>query len=159
MLIADITGYSIGLFIHIVATVVAFGPTFAYGVFATVAERNSPSSVPTVLRAIQKVDRLLVTPGMVILLLAGLYMLAKADISFSESWVSVGLTAIIVLFGLTHGFLAPRLREALAYAERDLSNGGELGEEYRALTRQMEIAGRAAGVIVLVAIFFMTVKP
>jgi uncharacterized membrane protein len=158
-MLATVTGYNVGLFLHVLAVVLAFGPTFGYGFFVAAAESSSPRSVPTVLRAVQTVDRYLVQPGLIVVLLAGIYMLAKADISAGESWVSVGFLAIVVLFGLSHGFFRPQTTKALALAERDLQAGDTLSEEYGAISKRLENAGKLAGLIVVVAIFFMTVKP
>ncbi len=41
--------YKIGLFLHVLAVVLAFGPTFGYGVFISVGRSNSPRSVPAML--------------------------------------------------------------------------------------------------------------
>lgn len=159
MTTAAITGYGIGVFLHVLAVVVAFGPTFAYGIFAQVAESTNPASVPAVIRAMIKVERLFVTPGMVVIVLTGLYAIADADISLGESWVSIGFLAIIALFGLTHGFFAPRYRQALSLAERDLAQDDELGSEFRATVNQLANGGKVAGLIVVITIFFMVVKP
>jgi uncharacterized membrane protein len=158
-MLATITGYNLGLFFHVLAVVLAFGPTFGYGFFVALAESNAPRSVPVVLRGVQKVDRFLVQPGLVVVLLAGIYMLAKADISAGESWVSVGFLAIIVLFGLSHGFFRPQTAKALELAERDLDSGETLSAEYSAISRRLESVGKIAGLIVAITIFFMTVKP
>jgi uncharacterized membrane protein len=101
----------------------------------------------------------LVSPAMIVVLAAGFYLLAEGDISMGESWVTVGLVAIIVLFGLVHGFFNPRTRRAIELAERDLAAGGELSSEYRRISSQMARVGQLAGLIVAVAIFFMVVKP
>lgn len=157
--VAEITAYGVGTFIHVLAVVLAFGPTFGYAFFMTYADTKAPASVPTIYRTAQLSDRYLVTPGMIVLLLAGIYLLSEGDISVGESWVSVGFVAIIVLFGMTHGFFGPRYRKGIELAERDLAAGGEMSEEYRAVSRQMAIGGQIAGLIVAVTIFFMTVKP
>ena len=156
---ATITAYGVGLFLHILAVVLAFGPTFAYGFFVATAERDDPRSVPTMLRAIQKVDRFLVQPGMLIVLIAGIYLLSKGNISASESWVSVGFLAIVVLFGLSHALFRPQTARALVLAEGDLESGDTLGPEYEAISKRLENAGKLAGLVVAVTIFFMVVKP
>lgn len=158
-MVATITAYGVGLFIHVLAVVLAFGPTFGYGFFVATAERDDPRSVPTVLRAIQRVDRFLVQPGLLVVLIAGIYLLAKADISAGESWVGVGFLAIIVLFGLSHGLFRPQTARALEIAERDLGAGDTLSDEYLAISKKLETAGKIAGGIVAIAIFFMVVKP
>lgn len=159
MLAATITGFSIGLFIHVLAVVLTFGPTFGYAFFVTAAEESSPRSVPTVLRGILTIDRYLVSPGLIVVLLAGIYMLIDAEISASESFVTIGFIAIIVLFGMAHGFFRPQTRQALELAERDLGQGDTLSPEYEAISKKLETGGKIAGLIVVIAIFFMVVQP
>ena len=159
MLAATITGFSIGLFIHVLAVVLTFGPTYGFAFFIGTAEENDPRSVPTVLRGILKVDRFLVSPGLIVILLAGIYMLSDANISASESWVSVGFLAIVILFGMAHGFFRPNTKTALELAERDLGSGETLSPEYEAVSKKLETGGKIAGAIVAITIFFMVVQP
>jgi hypothetical protein len=156
---ATITAFSIGLFIHVLAVVLAFGPTFGYGIFIGVAEKNAPRGIPAVLRGIQQTDRFLVRPGLIVVLAAGIYMLIKADISASETYVSVGFVAILALFAMVHGFFKPNVEKALELSERDLAAGDTLGEEYAAVSQRLATGGKIAGAIVAVTIFFMVVQP
>ncbi len=159
-MVADVTAYNVGLFIHVLAVVLAFGPTFGYGIFIGFAETKAPNAVPAVLKAVNLTNRYLVTLAMVVVLAAGFYLLAEGDISASESWVQVGFVAIAILFGLVGGFFVPRTRKAIELAERDLTaGGGELSHEYRKVSAQMARVGQLAGLIVAVTIFFMVVKP
>ncbi len=158
-MLATVTGYSIGLFVHVLAVVLAFGPTFGYGIFIGVAEKSDPRSVPAVLRGIQQTDRFLVRPGLIVVLLAGIYMLIDGHIDAGESWVSVGFVAIVVLLGMAHGFFRPNVERALELSERDLAAGDTLGAESGAIAKKLETGGKIAGVIVAIAIFFMVVQP
>jgi uncharacterized membrane protein len=151
-------GYKIALVLHILAVVLAFGPTFGYGFFMSVTPQF-PRATPAILVGIQKIDRYLVTPGMVVLLLAGIYLLADGPWDASDAFVSVGFLAIIVLFGLQHGFFRPNTRRALELAERDLKAGEELSPEYAALSERLGRVGGIAGLIVVVTVFFMAYKP
>lgn len=152
--------YKIALFLHILAVVLAFGPTFGYAFFFSVAPQY-PRATPAILAGVQKVDRYLVNPGMIVLLLAGIYLLVGSDGVWdaSDVYVSVGFLAIIVLFGLQHGFFQPQVRKAKELAERDLKTGDELSPEFEALGQRIGQAGTIAGVIVVVTIFFMSYKP
>ena len=156
---ATITGFSIGLFVHVLAVVLAFGPTYGFAFFVKSAEESEPRSVPAVLRGLLQVDRYLVSPGLVVILLAGIYMLVDGEISAGESWVTVGFIAIIVLFGMAHGFFRPNTRRALELAEHDLGAGDTLGAEYEAVAKKLETGGKIAGLIVAITIFFMVVQP
>ncbi len=151
-------GYKIALFLHILAVVLAFGPTFGYGFFFSVAPQH-PRATPAILAGVQKVDRYLVNPGMIVLLLAGLYLLSDGPWEASDAFVSVGFLAIIVLFGLQHGFFQPQVRKARALAERDLKAGDTLSDEFNAVSERLSKVGGLAGLIVVVTIFFMTYKP
>lgn len=155
---ATITDYSVGLFLHILAVVLAFGPTFGYGILFSVLPKY-PRATPAILAGIQRTDRYLVDPGMLVLLLAGIYLLAEGPWEASESWVSVGFVAILALFGLQHGFFRPQNRKAQTLAERDLKSGDTLSEEFQAVSRRLGTVGPIAGLIVVVTTFFMVVKP
>ena len=50
------TGYKIALFLHILAVVLAFGPTFGYALFFSVAPQY-PRATPAILAGVQKCDR------------------------------------------------------------------------------------------------------
>jgi uncharacterized membrane protein len=155
---ATITGYSVGLFIHILAVVLALGPTFGYGFIFSVAPQY-PKATPALLAGVQRIDRYLVNPGMIVLLIAGIYLMSKGNWDASESFISLGIAAIIVLFGLQHGFFQPQVRKAKALAERDLQAGDTLSPEFDAISKRLGQVGSLAGLIVVVAIFFMVVKP
>jgi uncharacterized membrane protein len=151
-------GYKIALFLHILAVVLAFGPTFGYAFFLS-ATPQFPRATPAILAGIQKIDRYLVTPGMLVLLLAGIYLLADGPWKAGDAFVSVGFLAIIVLFGLQHGFFRPNTARARELAERDLKSGDELGPEYTAISERLSRAGGIAGLIVVITVFFMAYKP
>jgi uncharacterized membrane protein len=151
-------GYKIALFLHILAVVLAFGPTFGYGFFFSMAPQF-PRAVPGMLAGIQKVDRFLLNPGMLVLLLAGIYLLADGFWETSEVYIGVGFLAIVVLLGLQHGFFRPQTQRARELAERDLDSGDALSDEFNALSERIGKVGTLAGLIVVVTIFFMTYKP
>lgn len=150
--------YKIALFLHILAVVLAFGPTFGYALFFSVAPQY-PRAVPAILAGVQKCDRYLVNPGMIVLLLAGIYLLVDGDWESSEAFITIGFLAIIVLFGLQHAFFQPQTRKAKELAERDLEAGDTLSAEFEEVSERLGKVGGLAGLIVVVTIFFMTYKP
>jgi uncharacterized membrane protein len=151
-------GYKFALFLHILAVVLAFGPTFGYALFFSVAPQH-PRATPAILAGVQKCDRYLVNPGMIVLLLAGVYLLVDGDWEASAAFISVGFVAIFVLFGLQHAFFQPQTAKARELAERDLKSGDALSDEFEALSERIGKVGGLAGLIVVVTVFFMTYKP
>lgn len=152
--------YKIALTLHILAVVLAFGPTFGYGILFSVLPQY-PRAAPAILAGIQKTDRYLVNPGMIVLLLAGVYLLIASDDVWKgdEAFIIVGFLAIFALFGVQHGFFQPQIRNIKALAERDLKAGDTFSPEFEALGQRIGQVGTAAGLIVVVTVFFMTYKP
>ncbi len=151
-------GYKIAVFLHILAVVLAFGPTFGYGLFFS-ATSQYPRATPAIVTGVQRCDRYLVTPGMVVLLLAGLYLLSDGPWETSDAFIGAGFLAIVVLFGLQHAFFMPQTRKAKELAERDLKAGDTLSPEFDAVSQRLSKVGGLAGLIVVATIFFMSYKP
>ncbi|HVO54405.1 MAG TPA: DUF2269 family protein [Solirubrobacterales bacterium] len=154
------TGYKIGLFLHVLFVVLAFGPTFGYGILFGVLPQY-PQAAPAILAGIQRVDRYLVNPGSIIVLIAGIYLLAASDSVWdgSDAFIVVGFIAILALLGLQHAYFQPHVRKLKELAERDLKSGDTLSPEFQAIGKQVGNVGMIAGLTVVVTIFFMTYKP
>jgi uncharacterized membrane protein len=150
--------YDVVLSIHILAVVVAFGVVFAYPVIDAQIKRASPEQLPMLHRLHLVLAQRVVTPAMVVVLVAGIYLAADRDL-FSKVWVSVPLVILFVLFGLTGAILTPTDRRLAELAERDLKAGGGLSPEYDEQANRANLFGGIALLLVVVAIFFMTVKP
>lgn len=151
-------GYKIALFLHVLAVVLAFGPTFGYALFFSVAPQY-PRATPAILTGVQKCDKYLVNPGMLVVILAAFYLLIDGDWETSEAFISVGFLAWALLLALQNAFFTPQVRKAKELAERDLKAGDALSDEFVALGDRIGKVGGLAGLVVVVAIFFMTYKP
>ncbi len=153
-------GYKIALFFHIVAVVVALGPTFGYGVMFTVLP-NHPRSAPALIEGMRRVDRYLVNPGMILLLIAGIVLLATSGSVWkgSQFFVVWGFLAIIALFGVQHGFFAPQMAKLQEIAERDLQTGDSFSAEFETTSQKIAQVGTATGILVVLTIFIMAYKP
>jgi len=154
--------YDVIVWLHVSAVVVAFGPTFAFGIYLAMTGRNHPRSIPAVLEAQDVVNRTMVTIGGVLVLLTGIYLVIDRW-DFGYFFVTWGLIAIIVLLGLVHGFFLPHDRRARAAAKRDIEAAGsgevEFGEEFNRETAASARMGPIAGLIVILTIYVMAAKP
>jgi hypothetical protein len=153
-------GYKIALFFHLVAVVVALGPTFGYGIFFSVLPKY-PRAAPALIAGMRKTDRLLVNPGMILLLVAGVVVLATSGSVWkgSQFFVDWGFFAIIVLFAVQHGFFAPQMEKLQEVAERDLKDGDSFSPEFEAASQRIAQVGAATGLWIVVTIFIMAYKP
>ncbi len=146
------------LAVHIMAVIVAFGATFAYPIMFSVAARKDPRSLPVLHRIEYSIERRLVNPGLLIVLVAGIYLASKLH-SWSAFYVQWGLAAVVVIGAAVGSFMIPTAKRAEALAERDVAAGGQdaisLSEEYRALTRRLATVGSLLSLLVLVTVYFM----
>jgi hypothetical protein len=160
--------YEIVLAVHIMAVVVAFGVTFAYPIMFAVAARHDPRGLPLLHRIEYTIERMLINPGLALVLLAGIYLASKGHF-WSDFFVQWGLAAVVVIGALIGAVMIPTAKRAEQIATRDVAAatatagavggaGGaeiEMSEEYRALVRRLSSVGTLLSLIVLVTILFM----
>ena len=158
MLPLAITFYDVVLTIHILAVVVAFGVVFAYPVIDTFARTSMPANLAALHRLHIVLARSVVTPAMVVVLLAGLYLTIDRW-SLGDPWISATFAILLVLFGLTGGFLIPADKRLVELAERDAAGGAGPSAEYDAARRKADAVGSLALLLVIAAIFLMVAKP
>ena len=141
--------YDVVLWVHIGAVVVAFGGVFTYPVWFSMVRGWNPDQRGAFHAAQSRIGQFVISPGLVVIIAAGAY-LASDRHYWSESWVTVPLIIAILLGALGGVYFAPR--------ERRL---GELrqGPEYDGLFVQVRNVSYAAMLLVLIAAFFMVVKP
>lgn len=162
MLEPAIVFYDVVLFVHVLAVVLAFGVTFAYPFMDVAARRGHISDLAALHRFQVFLTRHLITPAMVVVLVAGVYLASDGanGYDFQTSWVGITFVILIVLFGLVGAVLTPAERRMAELAERDLAGGtGQLSADYMGQLQKMRIAGGAATLLVVAAVFLMVTKP
>jgi Predicted integral membrane protein (DUF2269) len=158
-----VTFYDVVVWLHISSVVLAFGPTFAFGIYATLAQRKYPRALPAILDGGVLVLRTLTTIGGVLILATGLYLaLDRWDLGYF--FVTWGMLAIVVLLGMAHGFFIPNDLRTKESAERDIDAAGPTGEvkfsdATNALGMRSARLGPIAGIIVILTIYVMAAKP
>jgi uncharacterized membrane protein len=154
--------YEVVLAIHIMAVVVSFGMAFAYPLMFAVIGRAEPRSLAVLHRVEYTTERMLMNPGMVVVLAAGVYLASKGHL-WSQFFVQWGLAAVVVIGGVVGAVMIPTAKRAEEAARRDLAAAGdgevELSEEYQGLVRRLSIVGSLLSLLVLVTILFMVIKP
>lgn len=161
-MVAEIQLYDVVVFVHVTAVVVAFGATFAYPFFQAVVERSSPRSVPAMFRAMHTTSRFLVVPGALVVLAAGVYLtIDRWD--FGQLFVIVGLGVVVIVIILGATFFDRHEGRAIELSQRDVAAAGAgevvLSAEYWEVSKRIARVGMLASLLILVAVFFMVVKP
>lgn len=158
-----VTGYDLSLFVHITAVVVGLGATFAEAVMFPVAMSVGARHLPYLHRLQLTINTRLAAPALVVVLATGLYQVSDADLDFGSFWISASMTIVIVLGALSGLYFIPSDRKLGAMVEREIEAAGDgevqLSDEYMRGARMQGIVGGIAGLLVIVAIYLMVMKP
>jgi uncharacterized membrane protein len=164
MVIAAITFPQVVLAIHILAVIVGFGGVFTFPPLFGALARTDPQVIPSLLRVRQRLGRYLINPGLLVVVLAGIYLAAKEH-QWSSFYVGWGIAAALVLGALEGSFIVRPAGRLAELAERDLAatavpGGGRRtsatwSDEYTDRLRRFTLAGNAMAVIVMATVFFM----
>jgi uncharacterized membrane protein len=159
---AAITLYDISVFLHVTAVVVGFGSTFAESLMFPVALKLGNRHLPYVHRLQLAINQRFATPALAVVLITGIYQVIEGRWSFGSFWISASLAIVVALGALIGGYFIPTDRRLAPMVEAELRSaaGDEvaLSEEYQRSARREGIAGGAAGVLIVVAIFLMITK-
>jgi hypothetical protein len=165
VLVAAIAFSQVVLGIHILAVVAGFGVTFAYPVLFAAAKRLDPTVLPWLYRTMQRIGRTLINPGLLVVLVAGIY-LASHDHQWGKFYVQWGIAAVVVIGAIEGSFMIPREGRLSKIAERDLAavaagsaapGAREIAwsDEYTATFRQLAVGGALLDLVVVVTVLIM----
>ena len=158
-----VTFYSVVVWLHISSVVIAFGPTFAFGIYFAIGGRKYPRSIPAIIETQSVIQRSMTTIGGILILITGFYLAGKRY-DFSDFFIVWGIIAIVGLIGLVHGFFLPNDTRALRIIKRDLDDAGPTGDfepskEFMDVSGLSARVGPIAGLIVILTIYVMAAKP
>ena len=167
MLVTAVSFPQVVLAVHILAVVVGFGSIFAYPMLFAAAARHDPGVTPWLLRSRQRVGRYLVNPGLLVVVIAGIYLASKLD-QWSNFYVGWGIVAAIVLGALEGSYIIRPAGRLATLAEHDLAAtaipaGGQRtsatwSAEYAAGIRRFTLVGHAMALIVFLTVLFMSLQ-
>lgn len=155
-MLSTITTYTVVLFVHVAAAVVAFGVLFCYPLVTQLAARSGGEASRFWHRAQGTIGRFVITPAATVVLLAGLYLISDGPYELGDIWVGSGLLLLVVILGITGAYFAPTERRLLALAEADK---GPEGGQYATLSAQLVRMQWIAAGLALLALFLMVTKP
>ena len=161
MFLTAVSFPKIVLAVHVLAVVGALGVVVGYPVIALAAARLDRRSMPLLHRVRVIVGRTLVNPGLLVVVIAGVY-LASHGHDWSHFYVQWGIGAAVVIGGL-EGSVVIRQEQRLAeLASRDIDAAGagevEWSGDYVAVRGRADLVGRAMALLVAVTVVVMTLQ-
>jgi hypothetical protein len=149
--------------LHVMAAFAAYGLPFAYPVLIPYLRRNHPRALPGVHDVQHKLSVGLTGPGTAALLAFGIYLATKEH-QWDQPYVGVGIAVLAVII-VAGGMIVRWTAELSTLATADVGAAGQapapvaFGPAYEAVYRRYLLTETGLGLLVLVAIFFMVVKP
>ena len=142
-------------FVHVLLAIVAVGFNASYGIWLARAANAPQATQSHVLRTIKFLDDRIANPAYGLLLVTGLFMVFNTGIPVSTPWIAlaIGLWLVLIFVGL--GVYTPTLRDQI----RVLESEGPASAEYHRLAARGRNVGILLGIIVIVIVFLMVVKP
>jgi uncharacterized membrane protein len=149
-----VSAYDLSVAVHVIAVVLAFGPTFAYPFIQLRAERRAPAELPGAFDTILLISSRLAVPASLVVGATGAYQAAAGPYDLGDAWLAAGIALYLAVLAVALGLLVPRLRRARVAAARP---GG--AAEYARVRRQLVPLGALVGALVLATTALMELKP
>ena len=140
--------------IHILLAAVAVGFNFSYGILIRRAA-GEPEHLGHVLRTVKVLDDRFANPAYLLLLVFGLAMVFIGPWDITDLWILLSLGIYVVLVVVGAALYTPTLRRQIAA----LDAGGAAAPEYQALQARGNMLGAVLGLLVVVIISLMVLKP
>jgi uncharacterized membrane protein len=140
-------------FVHVLVAIVAVGSSAGSSLWLRLALR-SPAHLPFALRTAKFLDEVLTRPGLIVLLVTGLWM-AASHWTLALLWVRSALILVAIVLVLLYLVVGPLLQRLIRVAEVD----GVASSRWARIERGFEVAGGASGLIIIVVVWLMVTKP
>jgi uncharacterized membrane protein len=159
MLVTAVYFWQIVTAIHVIAVVGAFGFVMVYPFVASSAGRIDSRALSALHQSRQQIGRLLVNPGLVLILISGIYLASDLH-DWKQFFTQWGIAMVVVLGGLEGAVVMRQERRLAELAETQVTAGASaatLSPEYVKARNLSQRASWVMSILVIVTIYFMAV--
>ena len=148
------------LALHILAAVVFVGNIITAAFWKTRADRSGNlETIAITARSLLQADYVFTAPGIVVLLVTGIWMVGLSDWArFQEPWLGGSFVLLIITGAIWLAVLLPQQRRMVRLAQEG-ADAGALGPEYRRAGRIWSMFGGIATLLPILILFLMVFKP
>ncbi len=144
--------YTLLVFIHIFATMVAVGLNASYIIWILRGAQDA-ASLPFALRGVKFIDDYVANPCYLIGGMTGVLMIAMGKAVAPFLWVAIGLYAVAM--ALAYGVYTPLLSRQI----HTLEAKGVQDAEYQTLAQRSNLVGATMGVLVVIILLLKIFEP
>ena len=148
------------LVLHILAAVVFVGNIITAAFWKAQADRSGNlETIAITARSLLQADYIFTAPGIVVLLITGIWMVGLSDWArFQEPWLGGSFVLLIITGVIWLAVLLPQQRRMVRLAQEG-ADAGALGPEYRRAGRIWSMFGGIATLLPILILFLMVFKP
>ncbi len=148
------------LVLHILAAVVFVGNIITAAFWKVRADRSGNlETIAITARSLLQADYTFTAPGIVVLLVTGIWMVGLSDWArFQEPWLGGSFVLLIVTGVIWLTVLLPQQRRMVRLAQEG-ADAGTLGPEYRRAGRIWSMFGGIATLLPILILFLIVFKP
>jgi len=158
----DDTIYGVVLFLHILAAIAGFGPTFVYPVYSAMAKKRPGPEGLAINQVTLDIAKRFEYFIYAVPILGILLVLLSDDVfEFSDVWISLSFLFYIVALYISQGLHTPNLRKLVALQATVGPDGPspEVGRELEERGKRAGMLGGTLHVFLAVLLWLMIFKP
>jgi len=147
------------LFLHVMGAILAFGPTFAYSIMGAMSGRE-PQHANFSARQIEAIGNKLVYPLAIFQGITGILLIVAASIDIKAApWLAIGI--VLYAIALTYSLTVQRnaLHHLIELTSTPPAPGSPPSPEIPATVKKIQRGGMFLGVMIVVIVFVMVIKP
>lgn len=140
--------------LHILLAIAAVGSNLTYGVWQSLAGRET-AHMGYALRGIKLLDDRIANPAYIGLMIVGVALVLIGPYDFEMLWLAVSIGLYVLLAALGIFAFSPTLRAQIAEYEAN----GAATDEFARLSGRSRVLGAVIAVVVIAIIWLMVAKP
>jgi uncharacterized membrane protein len=147
------------VFLHVLGAIIAFGPTFAYSIMGSMAGKE-PQHANFSTRQVAAIGDRLVYPLAIFQGITGVLIVVAAGYDvMSKAWLAVAI--VLYLFTLTFALTVQRnaVHHLIEVTSAPPAPGTPPNPEIPATVKRIQRGGMLLGIMIVVIVFLMVVKP
>lgn len=150
------------LFLHVMGAILAFGPTFAYSIMGSMAGRE-PQYANFSARQTAAIGNKLVYPMVIVQGITGLLLIVTGKLDLmSRVWLEIAIVLYLIVLGYAFTVQRNALHHVIEMSSTPPPPGSPPGPPPPALmaeVRKVQRGGMFLGLLIVVIVFLMVVKP
>lgn len=146
------------LFLHIMAAIVAFGPSYAFPIIMGMA-RKDPQHMVFGAKVIHTLSSKMTKIGAILVGIFGILLIFAADLSLKDNpWLLIGLLIYVIALTFSVVVQGPNSEKMVALLS-SATPGEAPGPEVAELGKRLQMGGTFLGLAVIVILLLMVFKP